>query len=165
MKGLPWYLMTPKEVSTTCFMDADHAGCCVTRWPVSHGNHIIREPCANCVAYSKHQNTMETSTFGSEFLAMRIAIEQMEGFHYKMRMMMGVLLAGPTALFCVVRNSSAPESVLKKKHNTIAYYQMREASPSKIVNVAKEDRETNIADLLTKLLAGLRLRKMVSYLL
>jgi hypothetical protein len=155
-----------KEVSTTCFVDADHAGCRVTRR--SHTGIVLFVNRAPIVWYSKRQNTVETSTFGSEFVAMRIAIDQTEGLRYKLRMM-GVPLAGPTALFCdsesVVRNSSAPESVLKKKHNAIAYHRTREACASKIVSIAKEDGTTNIADLLTKLLPGPRLRKMCSYVL
>jgi hypothetical protein len=155
-----------KEVSTTCFVDADHAGCRTTRR--SHTGIVLFVNRAPIVWYSKRQNTVETSTFGSEFVAMRIAIDQVEGLRYKLRMM-GVPLAGPTALFCdnesVVRNSSAPESVLKKKHNAIAYHRTREAAASKIVSIAKEDGDTNLADLLTKLLAGPRLRRMVSYFL
>jgi hypothetical protein len=157
-----------EKVSTTCFIDADHAGCHVTR--SSHMVVIVlfvkRAP---IVWYSKHQNTVETSTFGSEFIAMRIAIDQTEGLRqYELRMM-GVLLATrPMALFCdnglVVRNSSAPESILKKKHNAIAYHCPREACTSTIISIAKEDGTMNIADVLTKLL-GPRLQKMVSYLL
>ena len=44
--------------------------------------------------YSKHQTTVETSTFGSEIVAMRIAIEMIEGLRYKLRML-GVPIAGP----------------------------------------------------------------------
>jgi hypothetical protein len=117
------------------------------------------------VWYSKRQNTVETSTFGSEFGALKIAIDQVEGLRYKLRMM-GVPLTGPTPLFCdnesVVRKSSAPESVLKKKHNSIAYHWSHEACAAGIISIAKEDGETNISDILTKLLPGPRLRKMVS---
>jgi hypothetical protein len=67
--------------------------------------------------HSKRQNTVETSTFGSEFCAMKVAINVVEGMHYKVRMM-GIPLNGPTSIFCnnqsVVKNSMAPESVLKK---------------------------------------------------
>jgi hypothetical protein len=155
-----------KEVTTSCFVDADHAGCRVTRR--SHTGIVIFVNRAPIIWYSKRQNTVETSTFGSEFVAMRIAIDQPESLRYKLQMM-GVPLAGPTALFCdndsVVRNSSAPESVLKKKHNAIAYHRTREACASGIVKIAWEDGETNISDILTKLLPGPHLRKMLSYLL
>jgi hypothetical protein len=40
-------------------------------------------------------------------------------------------MSGPTSVFCdnesVVKNSTAPESILKKRHNAIAYHRAREA--------------------------------------
>jgi hypothetical protein len=45
--------------------------------------------------YSKRQNTVETSTFGSEFVAMRIAVELVESLRYKLRMF-GLPIEGPT---------------------------------------------------------------------
>jgi hypothetical protein len=43
---------------------------------------------------------------------------------------MGVPIDGPTYMFCdimsVVHNTSAPESILKKKSNSIAYHAVRE---------------------------------------
>lgn len=73
--------------------------------------------------YSKKQNTVETSTFGSEFVAMHIATELLEALRYKLRMM-GIPIEGPADVFCdnesVVTNSTIPESTLKRKHNSIA---------------------------------------------
>jgi hypothetical protein len=115
-----------KEVSMTCFVDADHAGCRVTRR--SHTGIVIFVNQAPIVWFSKRQNTVETSIFGSEFVALKIAIDQVEGLRYKLRMM-GVPLTRPTSLFCdnksAVQKSSVPESVLKKKHNAIAYHRLR----------------------------------------
>jgi hypothetical protein len=63
---------------------------------------------------------VETSTFGSEFVAMKTAVELVEALRYKLRMF-GVPVAGPTSVFCdnnaVVLNSSIPESTLSKKDN------------------------------------------------
>ena len=53
-----------------------------------------------------------------------------------------------------MRNVSIPESTLMKKHNAINYYAVREAAAAGILCVGKEDGETNIADLLTKVLSG-----------
>ena len=36
--------------------------------------------------FSKRQNTVETSTFGSEFVAMKQAVEMIKGSKYKLRM-------------------------------------------------------------------------------
>ena len=118
--------------------------------------------------FSKRQNTVETSTFGSEIVALRIAVEMIEGLRYKLRMM-GVPIDGPTNVFCdnesVVKNVSNPDSPLKKKANAIAYHKAREAIASKIIRIAKEDGETNLADLLTKLLPGPRLRELAGRVL
>ena len=91
-----------------------------------------------------------------------------EGLRYKLRMM-GVQVDGPTNVFCdnelVVKNSTKPESTLKKKHNAIAYHRVREAQAAGIVRIAKEDGETNLADVLTKCLPGPRLRELCSRVL
>ena len=140
-----------RAVMCSCFVDADHAGCQVTR--KSHTGVIIFVNRAPILWYSKRQNTVESSTFGSEFFAMRIAIEMIEGLRYKLRMM-GVPIEGLCNVFCdnnaVVTNSKNPESILKKKHAAINYHCTREAIAAKTIQVVKEDTTTNLADLLTK---------------
>ena len=99
----------PKErghgVVTSCFVDADHAGCKATRR--SHTGVFLFVNKAPILWYSKRQNTVETSTFGSEYCAMKTAIDMIEGLRYKLRMM-GIPLIGATAVFCdnqsVVKN-------------------------------------------------------------
>ena len=72
---------------------------------------------------------------------------------YKLRMF-GIPIDGAADVFCdnqgVVKNTSLPESVLSKKHNAINYHAVREAVAAGIMRVAKEDGETNLADLLAK---------------
>jgi len=63
-------------VNTTCFVDANHAGNLVTRR--SQTGILIFVMKSPIVWYSKRQNTVETSTFGSEFVAMRQATELIE---------------------------------------------------------------------------------------
>ena len=64
--------------------------------------------------------TIETSIFGSEFVAMRIVVELIEALRYKLYMF-GVPIEGSTNVFCdneaVTKNAISPESTLKKKHN------------------------------------------------
>jgi hypothetical protein len=55
-------------VSTHCFVDADHAGNCITY--CSQTGILIFVNRAPIIWYSKRQNTVETSTFGSDFVAM-----------------------------------------------------------------------------------------------
>ena len=58
---------------------------------------------------SKRTNTVEVSTFGSEIVAMRNAVESIESLRYKLRMS-GVPILGLTNVFCdneaVVMNCS-----------------------------------------------------------
>jgi hypothetical protein len=66
---------------------------------------------------------VESSSFGSEFVALRIATAEMiEGLRYKLRMF-GIPVDGPADAFCdnksVTTNSTVPTSMLNKRHNSI----------------------------------------------
>jgi hypothetical protein len=81
--GDVWEAILPKmpkprgnPVNNTCFVDASHAGNLVTRR--SQTGILIFVMKSPIVWYSKRQNTVETSTFGSEFVAMRQATELIE---------------------------------------------------------------------------------------
>jgi hypothetical protein len=153
VEELPPHMPEPlgNPVKLHCFVDADHAGNLATRR--SHTGILIYINMAPIIWYSKRQNTVESSTFGSEFVALRTAVEMIIGLRYKLRMF-GVPIEGPANVFCdnqgVVHNSSTPESTLAKKHNAICYHRVREASAAGIIRVAKEDSATNLADALTK---------------
>jgi hypothetical protein len=151
-----------KAAVTTCFVDADHAGCHETRR--SQTGILIFLMNAPIMWYSKRQNTVESSTFGSEFVAARIAVEMIEGLRYKLRMF-GVPIDGPTNMFCdnqsVVLNATKPESTLKKKHCAVAYHRCRESQAAGVTQWCHEPGETNLADILTKSLAGPRLREIL----
>jgi hypothetical protein len=155
-----------KSVILSCFVDANHAGDKITRR--SHSGIIIFVNRAPIIWYSKQQNTVETSTFGSEFVATRIAVELIESIRYKLRMF-GVPIEGPTNVYCdndaVVNNASKPESTLKKKHNAIAYHRVREAVAAGTIRIAWEPTISNIADMLTKCLAGPALSDMCARVL
>ena len=75
--------------------------------------------------FSKKQGSVETSTFGTEFVALKTAAEANQGLRYKL-WMMGVPVEEPSYIFgdnqSVLNNTSLPESVLKKKNNAIAYH-------------------------------------------
>ena len=63
-----------------------------------------------CLA--KRQSTCETSTFGSEFVALRIATELVISLRYKLRMF-GIPIQSEANMFCdneaVYKNSSLAE--------------------------------------------------------
>ena len=112
------------------------------------------------VWYSKRQNTVESSTFGAEFVALRIATEMINSFWYKMRMF-AIPLDGPANVFCdneaVYCNAVFVESRLKQKHNSICFHLVREAVAAAGEMVFfKIDGKENQADLFTKLIPGHR---------
>ena len=73
---------------------------------------------------------METSSFGLEFVLLRIATELVEALRYKL-ICFGVQMDGPPSIFCdnklVVTNASVIASMLNKRHNAIFYHQVRES--------------------------------------
>ena len=121
-----------KAVQITAFVDADHAGDLITR--CSRMGILIYVNRAPIIWYSIHQNSVETSMFGSEFSALKTGIEMIKGLRFKLRMM-GVPLDGLAHVrignMSVVSNTSRPESTLRKKSNAVAYHFARE-------NVASE---------------------------
>jgi hypothetical protein len=140
-----------KPVCISCFVDANHAGNVVT--PQLQTGILIYCQNAPVIWYSKRQNTVESSSFDSEFIALRIAKEMIVALRYKLRMF-GVPVHRPANVFCdnnwVVKNTSIPQSMLQKKHNAINYHAICEAVAAGIMRVGKEDGMTNLADLFTK---------------
>ena len=72
--------------------------------------------------------------------------------------MMGIPVDGPAYIFSddksVLANSSQPDSVLKKKSNSIAYHYVREGSATDEWSVTYIPTADNVADLLTKPIGG-----------
>ena len=138
-----YHHLSAKTVSTsfigeTVFADANHAAYKVTRR--SQTGILIFCNQAPKLWFSKRQNSVESSTFGSEFTALKNTVELVTAIRYKLRMF-GVPFDGPTDMFCnneaVYKNSSTPESVLQNKHHSVAYHKCREAVASGICRIAK----------------------------
>ena len=114
--------------------------------------------------YSKKQNTAEIPTFGSEFVALKIATKSIDGLKYKLRMF-GVSLNGPSRIFCdsesVVITGIHPDSSLKKKHCSVAYHRVREAVAAGKQLIFYERSGTNLADLLKKLLSHIKILPLI----
>ena len=51
----------------------------------SHTGILIYLQSAPIIWFSKKQNTIESSTFGSEFVALRTTLEMIEALRYKLR--------------------------------------------------------------------------------
>jgi hypothetical protein len=113
-----------KEVVIRHWVDADHAGDQITRRSHTGYSTFLNSACIQW--YSKHQNLVETLTFGIEFMSLQALRDNNKGLRS-----MGVPISGPSCVSCdnnsVVCNTTAPESTLKKNSNVIAYHCVRES--------------------------------------
>ncbi len=118
--------------------------------------------------FSKQQATIETSVFGAEFVAMKIGMESLRGLRYKL-LMMGVGISDPSYIYgdnmSVIHNTQRPESMLKKKSNSICYHAVRESVAIGESLTGHIGTNENVCDLATKVLYGQKRRYMVSQLL
>ena len=144
-----------KEARITVFVDADHARDKVTRRSVTGilillNNTPIRWIC-------KRQKTVESSTYGSELVAARIAVEMILEMRYVLRTL-GVNLEKTSHMFgdnmSVLLNTTVPSSMLKKKHLGCSYHRVREAIAAQIMKFSFISSEENFADVLTKPLSN-----------
>eukprot|EP00980_Cylindrotheca_fusiformis_P001039 scaffold282_cov121-Cylindrotheca_fusiformis.AAC.1 len=155
---LPFDMPVPRgaPVTITAYVDASHAANKVTR--KSHSGFIIFVNRAPIQWYSKRQQTVESSAFSSEFIAMKVCLESIQALRYKLRMFgVPIMDDGPAHVFCdneaVVKNCSRIESVLNKKHSSIAYHMARWCVAAKVATVAWIDGKENFADAMTKRLS------------
>ena len=145
------------------YVDADHAGDVITRR--SRTGFLVYLNMAPIHWISKKQNSVETSSFGSEFMAMKHCTEYIRGLRYKLRMM-GIPCTEPTFIYgdnqSVLCNTTLPQSTLKKKSNSIAYHFVREGSARDEWRTSYVNTHDNPADLMTKPLpAGEKRSKLV----
>jgi hypothetical protein len=139
----------------TVYVDADHANDLVTRRSITGILVMLNKTPVRWI--SKRQKTVETSTYGSKLVASRVATELILEIRY-MLWSLGVALDGPALMLgdnmSVVLNTIVLSSVLKKKHNAIAYQRVREAIAARIMRFAYIKSEENVSDVLTKPLSN-----------
>jgi hypothetical protein len=139
------------EISLTCFVDSDHFHDTVTRRSITGLVLFLgRTP---VLFQSKRQGAIETSTYSSEFCAMKTAVEEVHALRYMMRCL-GVKVEHATPILgdnkAVIQNATLPESLLKKKHVAIAYHKTRESAASGATHPLKTKGDWNFADIFTK---------------
>ena len=139
------------KVTITYFVDVSHGSNLLNR--CLHTGILLFLNRAPIHWYSKSQRTAESSTFGSEFIALKTAVEMIIVFRFKLRCF-DVSIDWPTNVLCdnetVCNNTRSPDSRLNKKHNAIAFHKSREAVAASIIRIAHESSTTNISDFLTK---------------
>ena len=122
------------EATITVYVDADHARNKVTRRSVTGIMLLMNN--TPLVWVSKRQKTVETSTYGSELVAARVAVDLIIEMRYKFRML-GIKMEPQTLMvgdnMSVVLNTTIPSSTLKKKHLGCAYHRVREAIAGRFI--------------------------------
>ena len=108
---------TPEERGfgfyVSAFADSDHAGDMITCW--SRTGYIVFVNNSPVSWYSKKQGGIETSSFLSEFVALKTCCKYICGLRYKLRMM-GITVMGHSYIYSnnksVLSNTSVPDSVI-----------------------------------------------------
>ena len=157
-----------RKYKITCFVDADHGGDQVTRR--SRTGILIYVNKSPIIWYCKRQNTVETSTcYGSEMVAMRLAVEMIKALKYKLWMFGIEIMEEETKIYgdnnAVIINTSVPELTLKKKHHSINYNYVRESVAAGVVQIFKVDTGSNLADLFTKLVNRVTRKEIIGKIL
>ena len=134
------------------YVDSNHAGDQVKRRPMTGFLVFLN----NALIYwtSKKQTTIEISSFGSEFMAMKHATEYVRGLQYKL-WAMGIPVEECAYIYgdnkSALVNSAVPYSqLMKKKSNSVAFHHVREGSALDEWRATYINMHGNIADLLTK---------------
>ena len=103
--------------------------------------------------YSKKQATVETATYGSEFVAARTCTEQVIDLRTTLRYL-GVPIRNKSYMFgdnkSVVDSSMTPHAKLHKRHTALSFHRVREAIAGKIIGFYHIAGEHNPADILSK---------------
>jgi hypothetical protein len=155
-----------KAIRMTSYCDANLMFDLVTGRSLSRILHMINQ--TPIAWFCKKQSTVETATYGSEFMVARQATEQIMDLRYLVRMM-GIPIDGPTWLFgdnqSVITSSTIPSSKLNKRHNALSYHRVREAVAFKVLFFQYIKSEDNPSDLMSKLMGRTKFWQIVEPLL
>ena len=139
------------ELDITLFCDSDHAHDLVTGRSITGLLAFVGSTPVHWK--SKRQTSVQTSTFGAEFMALKSASELAITLRYQLRSM-GVHVTKPTKIYVdnksVCINSMNPASTLNKKSVALAYHYVRQHQAGKVIDINHIKSEDNYADVLTK---------------
>ena len=140
-----------KRVILTSFVDANLLHDLISGKAVTGIIHMANKTPIDW--YAKLQATVETATFGSEYVAARTCTEQIIDLRNTLRYL-GIPVEGASYMFgdneSVVNTASVPHSKLGKRHNILSYHRTREAIAAGVVRFHWLRGNTNPADLLSK---------------
>jgi hypothetical protein len=149
----PTTLLFPlgKYVTLTHYVDANLFHDVITGRSVTGILHLVNKTPIDW--YSKKQATVETATYGSEYVAARTCVEQVMDLRLTLRYL-GVPIREKSYMFgdnkTVVESSIRPHAKLHKRHMALSFHRVREAIAAGIVGFYHVDGVRNPADILSK---------------
>ena len=139
-----------KPVIFTHYFDANLFHNKVTGHAVTGILHMINQTPIDW--YAKKQPTVETATYGSEFVAGRTCVDQIVDLRITLRYLGVPILK--SYMFgdnkSMIDSSSIPDGKLHKRHHALSFHRVREAVASKIIELHHIPGQSNPADILTK---------------
>jgi len=140
-----------KPVVTVSYIDANLLHCLNTGRSVTGILHFLNGTPIEW--YSKKMATVETATYGAEFVSARTCVEQLVDLRTTLRYL-GVPLRDKSYLFgdneSVVNSATQPHAKLHKRHNALSFHRVREAIASGHYVFTHIPGENNPADILSK---------------
>ncbi len=138
------------KVMTITYVDANLLHCSLTGRASTGILHLVNGTPIDW--YSKRQSTVQSATYGSEFVAARIATDQIIDLRLTLAYM-GIKVV-KSIMFgdnqSVVTSASIPQSKLNKRHVALSYHRVREAISQKVLEFYHIDGKINPADMLSK---------------
>jgi hypothetical protein len=140
-----------KYVTLTHYVDANLMHDMVTGRSVTGIIHLLNQTPIDF--YSKKQATVETATYGSEFVAARTCVEQIIDLRNTLRYL-GVPIRDKSYMFgdnkSVTDSASRIDAKLHKRHTMLSFHRVREAIASGMVVFNHIKGALNPADILSK---------------
>ena len=139
-----------KPVTLTHYFDANLYHDQVTGRSVTATLHLVNKTPIDW--FAKKQATVETATYGSEFIAGRICVDQVVDLRTSLRYLGVPILK--SYMFgdnkSMVDLGAIPDGKLHKRHHALSYHRVREAVASKIIDLHHIPGSDNPADILSK---------------
>jgi hypothetical protein len=150
---LPYDMPEPlgNYVTLTHFFDANLYHDILTGRSVTGVLHILNQTPMDW--HAKKQMTVETATYGSEFVAARTCIEQAMDLRTTLRYL-GVPIRQKSIIFgdnkSMIDSATIPHSRLHKRHTALSWHRVREAIAAGIAAIYHIPGVCNPADILSK---------------
>ena len=155
-----------KRIRVWAMVDANLMFCKVTGKSCTGVTYFLNQTLVDW--FCKKQDTVETATYGSEFVAAKQATEGIISLR-ALLMYMGVPMEEKAWLLgdnkSIITSSTIPHSQLSKRHNALAYHKVRASVAAGFLKFCWINGKQNLADVLTKYLPYSVFRPLVEPIL